>query len=312
MTLLIKIVLVSLLVLTSCASLTKTQVASVHKYAQLLETNADYPGIIIKEYISIEYDIQKLNTGTFSALEVNAKMWNSFKGKSNALKAANKADLGMKIIDEYASALNKLSSKELYEDISGSSGKLGTNIDSLINKFNSINDRAIPLGTGKLITKTLTQFGQGYVKNKQANELKQYILEGDLLVSVTTSCIQNNLDSLILRQWIPGLITDLKIRQENLLQNLNPKGDYTAYYATEFNKEVAILIGRIGQLEQLTKQTIASVNKLGKAHKELLENIKERKKIKEVLKETQDLFVSTRQILESYKSLTEIKTVLPE
>jgi hypothetical protein len=312
MTSLNKLIPFFLLIFASCASLTKTQVTSIHNYSDLLEKNADYPAVIVKEYLSIEYEIQNLNSGTFNDSEVNTKLWNSYKGRNKALKAANKVDLCLKIIGEYASALNSLSSKNLYEDIDSPSRKMGTNIDSLINKFNSISGEDIPPGIGKLVTLSLTQLGHSYVKNKQANELKKYILEGEPLISITTSNIKNNLDSLVLSKWIPGLTADLKMRQENLLQNLNPKGDYKAYYATEFNKEVAILISRIDHLEQLTKQTISSVGKIGRAHKELLENIKKRKKIEEVLKETRELFISTREIIECYKSLKETKPVILE
>jgi hypothetical protein len=292
-----------LVFLMGCASLTKTQINSVNKYALLLEKNSDYPGAILTEYINIQYEIQKLNTGTFHDTLVNTKLWNSYKGKNKALKEVRKVDLSLKIIGEYAAALNKLSSKELYENIKNPSQKLGTHIDTLINEFNSINNNPIPAGIGMLISKGLTECGQSYVKNKQAKELKKFIQEGEPLVSLTTTCINNNLDTLIIRQWIPGLKLDLKVRQENLLQNLNPKGDYKAYYATEFNKEVALLMVRIDNLDQLAIKTISSVKRLGKAHSELLKNIQERKQIKEVLKETQRLFLTTREIYETYISV---------
>jgi hypothetical protein len=278
----------------------------------LLAVNSDYPGSIIEEYINIEYEIQKLNTGTFSDSQVNSKLWNSYRGKMKALRDARKVDLCFKIMGEYASALEKLSSPKIYEDLSEPSDKLGTNIDTLIKEFNSINNKKIPLGIGKLISKGLTTMGRTYVKNKQTQELKKYILEGETLVNLTSENIRINLDTVVLKQWIPGLIDDLKIRQENLLSNLNPKGEYKVYYANEFNKEVADIIIRIDNLEQFTRKTITSVNKLNAAHHELLQNLENRKKIKEVLKETQELFVSTREIVAFYKSIKQAKTNLSE
>jgi hypothetical protein len=301
------LLVIALPLFSSCASITKTQISSIHNYSQLLENNSAYPGIIVKEYISIEYEIQKLNTGTFNDSEVNGKMWNSYKGKNKALNEVHKVDLCLKILCEYASALEKLSSKDLYENMVKPSQKLGTEIDTLIQEFNGVNNNPIPVGIGKLISSSLTNMGSRWVRNKQAGELKKYIQEGDILISLTTDMIGKNLDTLILKQWIPGLVYDLKSRQESLLRNLNPKGDYKAYYATEFNKEVADLIERIDLLEQLTIKTISSVKRVRKAHLELLTNIEKRKKIQEVLKETQSLYVSTKEIYDSYTSLIQSK-----
>lgn len=124
--------ILTLALISGCASLTKTQVASVNTYSGILEKYSDFPSSIIKEFIQVKYEVEQLNTGTFSDTIVNSKLWMSYFGRKKALKEAEKIDIGIKIIAEYASALEKLSSKNLADNVGKEATKLGTNIDTLI------------------------------------------------------------------------------------------------------------------------------------------------------------------------------------
>jgi hypothetical protein len=103
--------ILTLALITGCASLTKTQVASVSAYSGILEKFTEYPSAIIKEFIQVKYEVEQLNTGTFSDTIVNSKLWMSYYGRKKALKEAEKIDIGIKIIAEYASALEKFLQK---------------------------------------------------------------------------------------------------------------------------------------------------------------------------------------------------------
>jgi hypothetical protein len=297
------LMVLSLLLWTGCASLTTSQISSINRYSRILEKNADYPGIIIKEFINIKYDIELLNTGTISPAQANTKLWNSCNGKKEAIKKSLKADVCLKIIKEYGSGLTRLSSGDLYKNIARPSEKLGANIDKLIASYDSLSDQSLPAGAGNLLSVGITNIGQGMIRNRQAKELKRYVRDGDTLISIITRNLKVELDTLILKQWLPALKEDLKIKQEDLLNNLNPRGDYTAYLATQYNKEVASVMCRINDLETLTRKTILSIGNIRKAHKELLDNINKKKTINEILKETRNLAASTQDIYEAYASL---------
>lgn len=289
--------------IAGCASLTKSQIESVNSYSGLLEKYSKFPGSIIEEFIQIKYDVEQLNTGTFNDTAVNSKLWISYYGKQKALKDAEKIDIGIKVMAEYASALVILSSKDLSARVNKESKKLGSNMDSLISLYNLKSDKKIPSGIGKLVTSTVSFIGSAYVKQQQANYLKKFINEGDSLILILTDAIKSELTKTVINEWLIALKDDLKNRQVNFLQNI-PHSEYKVYLANSYNKEVALLIARIGNLEQLTKKTISSIEKIKKAHKQLLVHIQEKNKIKVVLSETQNLYLSLTDIYINYQKLT--------
>lgn len=297
------LVLIFTLLFVGCASLTKTQIRSVNTYSRLLEKNVDYPGVVINEFINIKYDIEKLNTGTLGDTIVNTMMWNSYNGKERTLENAKTVDVSIKVIRQYAAGLSLLSSENLSGDIKNSANKLGDNSEALFEEYNRLNAMKISANLGKLISQVTNQIGCNYIRRTQGIDLKNYIGQGDTLVAVITTNVERELDSLILKNWIPTLTVLLKTNQENLLMNLNPKGDYKAYFATQFNRDVAQIISRIDNLKSLTKETISSCRKIRLAHHELLENIRQKKKIKDLLSETKVLIVSTEKICKTLENI---------
>jgi len=295
------------LTVAGCASLTGTQISSINRYSRLLEKNAEMPNAVITGLVSVKYDIELLNTGTVSPDQANEKLWNSYKGKETSLEKAGRADAGLKLLGEYAVALARLSSKGLSEDIKKPSEKLGISADTLVACYNRAVGSRVPPGIGLLLSKGTIFIGRSLIRNAQADALREYAQEGDTLVALVTEVLKRQMDSLILGQWIPALKADLKTKQEDLLNNLNPDGDYTAYYATQVNKEVATIIARIDNLEKLTRDAVRSVGIIRRAHRELLANVLERKKIGVVLSETVNLYQATKDLYDTWHVVTRFK-----
>lgn len=287
-----------------CAGLTGTQISSINSYSRLLEKNADIPGTIITEFIGIKYDIELFNTGTVEADLANEKLWNSYRGKESAVEKAKKADLSLKIMGEYAVGLARLSSDKLSEDIKKPSEKLGIAVDTLIDRFNSATGRSIPPGIGLLLSKGVAFVGRSLIRDEQAEALREYLQEGDTLIALTTAELKKELDTLVLGQWVPALKEELKTKQEDLLNNLNPEGDYTAWYATQVNKEASSLIARIDNMEKLARKAVRSAGAIRRAHREILANVMERKDIVEVLVETRELYRDTKDLYDTWRSVT--------
>jgi hypothetical protein len=296
--------IIFLVLFAGCASLTKTQIRSVNTFSRLLERNVDYPGVVLTEFVNIKYDIEKLNTGTFADTIVNTIMWDSYNGKERTLKNGKTVDVSIKVIRQYAAGLCLLSSENLSGDIKKPADILGVNTGELFEEFNRLNSTKIPGNLGKLISHVTDQIGSNYIRRTQGVKLKEYIGQGDTLVAFITTNVERELDSLLLQNWIPSLKVLLKTNQENLLMNLNPKGDYKAYFVTQFNKEVAQIIKRIDNLDKLTKETIHTCHEIRLAHHELLENISQKKNIKELLRETKVLIASTEKICKMVEKIS--------
>ncbi|MGA2506851.1 MAG: hypothetical protein ABSF80_05170 [Chitinispirillaceae bacterium] len=295
---------VPLSLVAGCAGLTGTQISSINSYSRLLEKNADIPGTIITEFIAIKYDIDLFNTGTVSADLANEKLWNSYRGKESALEKAKNADLSLKIMGEYAVGLARLSSDKLAGDIKKPSEKLGIAVDTLIDRFNRATGKSLPSGIGLLLSKGVVFVGHSLIRDEQAENLREYLQEGDTLIALATSELMKELDTLVLGQWVPALKGELKTQQEDLLKNLNPEGDYTAWYATQVNREAASLIARIDNLEKLAREAVRSAGVVRRAHRELLANVSEGKDIDEVLVETQELYRDTKDLYDTWRLIT--------
>lgn len=296
--------IVLIFVISGCASLTKDQVKSVHIYSQLLKEYSAYPSTAITELVDLEYEATLLNSGTFADRLANQQLWSAYAAKKSQLEAAADVDLSIKIVGEYADALVKLSSKDLRDSIGTSSQRLGTNIDSSIAEYNSSPKtvKKIPIGIGALIGEGITFLGTQYTRNEQARKLRLYVKEGNVLIPIVTDAIAAGMNDLIVYKGIANLKEKIRINQTNLLQNI-PSEAYKAYYANEFNRNVATLIERTDKLEVLAGEVITAVNHIKKAHQQLNANLNEKKKLKTVLSDTQALFISVRNLNQAYRQI---------
>lgn len=296
--------IVLIFVISGCASLTKDQVKSVHIYSQLLKEYSAYPSTAITELVDLEYEATLLNSGTFADRLANQQLWSAYAAKKSQLEAAADVDLSIKIVGEYADALVKLSSKDLRDSIGTSSQRLGTNIDSSIAQYNSSPKtvKKIPIGIGALIGEGITFLGTQYTRNEQARKLRLYVKEGNVLIPIVTDAIAAGMNDLIVNKGIANLKEKIRINQTNLLQNI-PAEAYKAYYANEFNRNVATLIERTDKLEILAGEVITAVNHIKKAHQQLNANLNEKKKLKTVLSDTQALFISVRNLNQAYRQI---------
>jgi hypothetical protein len=289
----------------SCTSLSKSQLKSIESYAGLLKENSEFPSVAISECINLKFDIELLNSGTFADTLANEKLWKSFLGREEALKKAHKADLTLKIIKQYAVSLYNISSPKSVEALSEASEQLGKNMEKLIEQYNSLSaENKIPEDIGTLVSNAISLAGKQIIRAKQAREIKKLITAGDTLVGILTDNLAVELEKLLIKDWIPALKADLATRQENLLANINQKGDYKAYYATQYNKEIGAIIERIHNLEQLSREVIKSTRKIKNAHAQIVENIKQKKKISEILSETYELYLSVKELTDLYKKIS--------
>ncbi|RYE26691.1 MAG: hypothetical protein EOP45_03490 [Sphingobacteriaceae bacterium] len=200
--------------LTSCASLTKTQVKSVNNYSQLLQEYSFYPSAIFKEIGEIKYQAEQLNSANTLPKAMYSNLITTYKGKKRFLEQAEKLDLSINVIAIYALGLKKLSSSNLSETLDTASTKLGTNIDGLIKNYNSKSSspNQLPTNFGALISKGIIFLGSTYTKAQQAKEIKDYVAKGVSPVNALTNSIRESLDELILNESHGSITTtDLEL-----------------------------------------------------------------------------------------------------
>ncbi|HXD94186.1 MAG TPA: hypothetical protein VNX01_13320 [Bacteroidia bacterium] len=273
-------VLITSLILGSCASLTKTQISAVNEFAQTSKKISVYPSKIIAVLNEIHIKNGIITASTYTDNIVREKAILNvvqFKVKNDIV--TTKLNLSFQIIDKYAQSLLLISSDKHTKDIDSLASNFGAGIDSLISIYKSIDkETKIPDGFGAAIGKLISLSGKQYIKIKQANEIKKLIPQADvLLVSMT-----NNIDN-YLSETATSLLTsygdEAKTNYEELLKQNKA--------SIENDKDYFQLLTNIHYVEELRKEIITTIKDIQIAHDKLCEIIGKRTCLKKPVHEIQ-------------------------
>ena len=277
------------LVMSSCASLTKTQVNSVNQFAQTTKNFSAYPSKIMTELAEIRFDrglfyVNALNDPDGHIKELN----NVYEEKEFDYTLSKKVDITFKIIDKYSQSLVLLSSDKHVKNIEELANNFGGDIDELIATNNSIEGASkIPSGIGAAVGELVVLGGKQFVRTKQAKEIKKFVSQADALIETMTTNMLKHLQSDGIQLLIANEERGLS---NNYLKFLNKRKSDKFLVTIENDREYIRLKTRIDGVKKLQKQSIAATKKLRIAHKKLLKEIQEKKSLKQSIKELQELF----------------------
>jgi hypothetical protein len=169
----VKYILIVSIMLGSCASLTKTQIKTVNHFAQITKDFSAFPSKIMTELAEIRTKRGVYFANSLSDPKLHIDVLDSvYFNKNHAYKVSAKVDITFKIIDKYAQSLLILSSDRYENELIEQSKNFGVNIDSLIIKYNDIdNTIKLPTGIGAAVSKLVIMGGQQYLRAKQAKEI---------------------------------------------------------------------------------------------------------------------------------------------
>lgn len=293
------VILIIALSLSSCASLTKTQIDSVNQFAQSSKNFSDYPSKIIYElavirvkrgiYFANSLDNPKIHIGELDSLYNNQK---------SDFELSKKIDVTFKIIDKYAQSLLLLSSDKHVVDLEFQAKNFGGDLDSLITIYNSLDENShLPVGLGGAVNQLIVFGGKQYIRSKQATKIKKFLPEADRLIEVMTTNLLAYLQSTTIQELIENEEEGINSNYLSFLRQRKP--------TIENERDYLVLKNNLDAIKNLQKQTISATNNLRLAHKKLVIEIQRKKKLKEVIKELQ---VLSGEIKELKKTMNAIKT----
>lgn len=288
-------ILLSALILSACASLTKTQVESVNGFAKTARNFSDYPSTFmrllfeVREKRGVFYAVSKSSSNE-NLNEVDAVLAE----KKNDFAFTEQVDLSFKIIDQYAQALMLLSSDEHEKALAKESEKLGINLDKFVETYNKkYTAKKIPEGIGAAAGQLVLFAGKQYSRIRQAQYIKEFVAKGDSLIGVITGNLvqfmeRTKIDALIQNEET-GIREGYKFYLARLISlNCVPSiNDQSEYMRLKENME---------NVKTLRGQTIKATKDLRKAHAKLYEEIKKKKKLKETIEELSTLYEEVREI----------------
>jgi hypothetical protein len=282
---------------TSCASLTTTQIESVNQYATSVKKFSAYPSKIITGLAEIreKRGVCYVNSLSDPKLHIDA-LDSVYSNKIHAYKASKQVDITFEIIDKYAQSLALLSSDDIQTNIDKESKSFGVSLDSLVGTYNKIDkSKNLPTNVGSAVSQLIAFGGKQYVKNKQAKEIREFVLKADTLISTMTTNLLIFLKSENIDQLISAEEWGIHQNYLSFLRHVSKPSIENEYIYLD-------LKARIDEVKTLRTETIKATEQIRSAHKELLLCIQRKKNLKEILKDVQSL---SEQIKDIKKTITD-------
>lgn len=264
------------LLLTGCATLSKTQIESVNRFATVSQNFSAFPSKIMEGLADVRAERSVFFAGSVTDPKHHMKVLDSI--NVNRMYAENvgaKANITFRIIDKYAASLTLLSCDRYSQTLEKQSAAFGVNIDTLIGKYNSIDpSRKLPVGIGNAAGKLLLMGGRQYIRNRQAREIKKFVREADTLISVMTSNLIEFLESGNINELIDAEESGLHLNYLSFYR-LSGKSSYLT------DRDYLALKKRLEDIRVLRTNTVTATKELRKAHSELLVSVQKRRSLKE-------------------------------
>ncbi|WP_148289321.1 hypothetical protein [Fibrella aestuarina] len=285
--------------LGGCATLTKSQVEAVNQFATLASTGGNHAEKVLNEVIDNRYQSIILeqsagvNPGTATSLngDTYKQLAKFYADKQAELKPVRQIKASMNVLNEYALALQRLSSPDFATNAAQSANSLGESISDL--------STAIPVipNVGSLLGKTLTELGGRYIGQKQTKALQQFVNEGDTLVAAL--CRSN--ESLLREK------ASVLIEQSEKTDSLSVNALFDAIKTDRLGRYQAAgmgadLVSKYQHLNQLNKQSITALQQIRTTHSAL----------KKALATKQTLSGISQQLLALHKAIRDLQATYKE
>jgi len=321
----IKSILLGVLVLGSgCATLSKSQLNEVNTFGQLTCNFSDYPGTIVSTYNRVHQleEIYRANSLGQPEAHFNALLLASdFKKVTDPF--SDKIDLSLKLIDQYAKGLILITSSKHTANLDTAAAKFGTNLDSLVSKFNKAEPSAhLATGIGAAIASVITFGGDFYIRRKQAEDVKAIVPTGDKLIEKTTEALLAFLGPVDGKdeKGLQYMISQEKVSIGNSYKaylglnrdEINISKDsakYKGYIKHERfadisnDKECLQMLQDLDAAEVLRKKCIEAVTNMRKAHLQLVKDIQTKLTLKEYAQELQDYGSDVKSIVNTISAI---------
>ncbi|MEO6314344.1 MAG: hypothetical protein ABIU63_14035 [Chitinophagaceae bacterium] len=311
---------VAFLMLSSCASLTKSQVEAVHQFANTSKNFSAYPSEILTAMAELRVERGVYYTNSLADVyEINAADSNEesdeidslrevtvtahvkelndvYLAKKRDYKTSEKANITFKIIDKYAQSLLLLSSDKHVTDMGAQAANFGVSLDSLISKYNAMEGttRVTP-GIGGLIGSLIMAGGKQWIRAKQATEIQRFVPAADRMIGVMSRNLLDFLQSGSIESLITNEAQQIQSNYRSFLRYRRPviqnEWDYLA------------LLAHLDHIKALRDQTIAATKSLRSAHSELLTAIKQKKTLTEAVAGVQLLYEDVAEIKSTMHAL---------
>ncbi len=278
----------------SCAPLSKGQLQAVNDFAVVCDSFTKYPSTLFIEMANIRSARGLYFTGTLSTPELRIKELNAIHtAMKRDMSLAKKFNLSIEVIDSYQRALKLLSTDTRWRDSGREFRSLGRSIDSLASKFNAFDliGESIPIGFGKSAGRIVGYSMEIFKKRSQSKAVKEFVKQGDTLISVVISSLVKVLKS----QEVTSMIENEKLSLEQ---------NYISYLKAGYSDDRGYLSlrKRVESLTYARGAIISSANRLVKTHHKISESMQKGRDFEEIYTDIINFQKEVKVLSELFKS----------
>ncbi len=331
--------LIGAYLLSSCASLSKSQLNEVNQFGQSAKVFSAFPQKVMTTLVEVHTQNQYFQIGIIDSAEIHRRSVDSlYDWIAKSAKGDTAIGLTYQIIGDYGQKLVHLTSDIHTLQLDTAAQSFGTNLDDLATKFNSIEPgHKVPTGWGALIGEFITAGGNIYIQDRQAKGAKAFVAKGDTLISAITDKIEQVLQSedfISVKSRISQERKHLVRNYTRFLQSNNElikvylktdvyKKDKAGKLEIAGKKDTVVtgsvrawrssgigadslylkLLFNLDQTEILRQQCVTAIVNLRKAHHKLLEDLQKKKNLTEVYTEMQQYGNSLNQMYSTFKKI---------
>lgn len=279
--------------MSGCASMTKAQLKRVNSLAMVSDSSMTGPGSVMAVLNEVRLERGLMYTASLTTTEPHIQDLNGLADSQAELsRLADKADVGVKILDSYIRALRSISSESRWKQNGTELRGIGRNMDSLAIAYNKLDWGTLyEPGIAKQIGKTSGYLAEQYGKRRQRYVVKGVLEHGDTLVDACVKALVETLKSADFKSLIEIERTGLENNYRAYLNSVMLNGGTPS---PDFDRIYIECRLKIERAESMRHQCISMLQSFGRAHKALLKEMDNRHTYNEFADE---LFELNRQIL---------------
>lgn len=279
--------------MSGCASMTKAQLKRVNSLVMVSDSSMTGPGSVMDVLNEVRLERGLMYTASLTTTEPHIQDLNGLADSQAELsRLADKADVGVKILDSYIRALRSISSESRWKQNGTELRGIGRNMDSLAIAYNKLDWGTLyEPGIAKQIGKTSGYLAEQYGKHRQRYVVKGVLEHGDTLVDACVKALVETLKSADFKSLIEIERTGLENNYRAYLNSVTLNGGTPS---PDFDRIYIECRLKIERAESMRRQCISMLQSFGRAHKALLKEMDNRRTYSEFADE---LFELNRQIL---------------
>ena len=274
---------------TSCAVLTESQLKMVTNLTVASDTVVVKPKVIFDELATIRLErglfyAASLNTADARIKEINALAEASISDQ----QLVGRTEAYVTVLNSYLRALRSISANARWTQYGTEWRGIGRNIDSLILRFNQTEliEMEITEGWAKLSGQYIGYVSENYMRSRQAKIVKEFVTQGDTLVSVCVDGLVELLRKSELEDLIQNEAEGLKNDYEAYLNRLEASGQMPDI---SYDRSYIELIKRLENAKYTRSRCVTALQSLKRAHNKLAKELEKRKKTDYLFEELLEL-----------------------